>query len=383
VALLQLKRSKATLLRSVGDEVGSSSSERHRRDGGRAQHLPMRRALGPSAAALRAAAWHDVITARRLVELGMRETTVYARCRDGGPWQRLLPGIVLLHSGPATEQQRVVAALLHGGPDARLTGLEACRRHGVRRGPAPDGSLHVLNPHQRQVRNSGFVVVERTLRLPAAVLRGGIPLAPLPRALMDAVRRIRSERDVTELMADAVQRGLCTVAQLGTELTDSGRHGTATPRRVLTAIDARARSAAERDAQLVWRRTGLAEPWWNAAVHDAAGTLLGIADAWWDDVALAWEINSYEWHLRPADYAREQAKSARMAAAGVPVLPTLPSRLRHDRAAVAAELRSAYAHAAARPRPTVRAVKGALTPPTMRTPRPRLQQGGLTAAEQQ
>ena len=45
----------------------------------------MRRALGPSAAALRGAAWHEVITARRLVGLGMRETTVYARCRDGGP----------------------------------------------------------------------------------------------------------------------------------------------------------------------------------------------------------------------------------------------------------------------------------------------------------
>jgi hypothetical protein len=295
----------------------------------------------------------------------------------------LLPGIVLLHSGLATEQQRVVAALLHGGPDARLTGLEACRRHGVRRGPAPDGSLHILNPHERQVRNSGFVVVERTLRLPAAVLRGGIPLAPLPRALMDAVRRIRSERDVTELMADAVQRGLCTVAQLGTELADSGRHGTATP--PSGADGHRRRGPVRRRTR---RAARLAPDRARRAVVERRRArrrrhLLGIADAWWDDVALAWEINSYEWHLRPADYAREQAKSARMAAAGVPVLPTLPSRLRHDRAAVAAELRSAYAHAAARPRPTVRAVKGALTPPTMRTPRPRLQQGGLTAAEQQ
>ncbi len=360
-----------------------SSVVRVRDAGVRAQHLRMRRSLGPPTTDLRAAAWHGVITARRLVRLGVPETTVYARCRDGGPWQRLLPGIVLLHNGPATEQQRVVAALLHGGPEAQLTGLEACRRHGVRRGPGTDGTLHLLNPHVRQVRNSGFVVVERTLRLPEPVLRGGIPLTPLPRAVLDATRRIRSERDVTELVADAVQRGLCTVAQLGAELAEGGRRGSATPRRVLLAVGAGARSAAERDAQIVWRRTGLPEPWWNTALYDAAGGLLGIADAWWDDAALAWEINSYEWHLRPADYAREQAKSARMAAAGVPVLPTLPSRLRNDRAAVAAELRSAHAHAAVRPRPRVRAVPGALTPVALPDPRRPLQQGGFTAAELQ
>ena len=65
--------------------------------------------------------------------------TVARRCQDGGPWRRLLPGIVLLGSGPATRQQEITAALMYGGPEALVTGLEACRRHGVRRGPAPPG----------------------------------------------------------------------------------------------------------------------------------------------------------------------------------------------------------------------------------------------------
>jgi hypothetical protein len=102
----------------------------------------------------------------------------------------------------------------------------------------------------------------------------------------------------------------------------------------------------------------LPEPWWNARVHDAGGNLLGIADAWWDEVGLAWEINSFEWHLAPEDYAREQEKRARFAAAGVNVLPTLPRRLRTHGAQVLEELRKAYAASAARPRPAVRAQPG-------------------------
>lgn len=326
----------------------------------------MRRNPGsPATSEIRAAARHDVIAARTLVAIGVPESTVYERCRDGGPWQRLLPGIVLLNTGTPTPEQLVAAALLHAGPESMISGLEACRRHGVRRGPTPGRSLQLLVPHTRQVRNNSFVLVERSTRLPRPVVRGGVPLAPVARAVVDAARRLRSEREITELISDAVQRGLCTVAQLAAELAMCAPRGSATPRRVLRGVSAGARSAAERDAQKLWRRSGLPEPWWNAAVHDSGGRLLGIADAWWDDVALAWEINSYAWHLSPADYARETAKDARFTAAGVAVLPTLPTRLTRDGNAVLAELRGAHTHAASRPRPAVRAARpqqGGFTP---------------------
>ena len=132
------------------------------------------------------------------------ERTVYQRCLEGGPWQRVLPGIVLLFTGHPTVDQLVHAALLLCGPDAMVTGVEACRRHGLRRGPARRGDterskIHVLVPASRQVRSVEFVHVERTCRLPAPVLRDGIPLAPLVRACTDAARRIRSAAEVTEL----------------------------------------------------------------------------------------------------------------------------------------------------------------------------------------
>ncbi len=298
-----------------------------------------------------------VISARALVDLGVPERTVYDRCRDGGPWQRLAPGIVLLTTGPPSVDQRITAALLHGGPGSIVTGIHAARRHGVRRGPGPGPTIQILVPHTRQVRCTAWIEVERSERMPPAVVRDGLPLAPVPRAVVDAVRRMRDARDVTEMLADPVQRGLCTVAQLSAELAECNRRGSATPRRVLTAVSTGIRSAAERDAQRLWRRSGLPEPWWNAAVFDSRGTLLGIADAWFDEIAFAWEINSYMWHLNPEAYAREQEKTALFTAAGIPVLPTQPTRLHAAPDDVLRELCSAYQHAALRPRPPVRAVR--------------------------
>lgn len=311
----------------------------------------MRRGSEPDRAALWAASRGGVIAARVLVEMGLSESTVYRRCRDGGPWQRLAPGIVLLCTGEPTEDQLVTAALLHGGPRAVLTGLAACMRQGVRRGPSAGRKLQLLVPDDRQVRHTWFVRVDRTRNMPAAVRRGGVPLAPLPRALADGSRTLRDEREIAELFSDAVQRGLCTVAEIADELDANGQHGSATPRRVLRAVRDGIRSAAELDAQKLWARSGLPEPRWNVAVHDGSGRFLGVADAWWDDVALAWEINSIAWHLRPADYAREQARSARFAAAGVGVLPTVARRLRDDGPEVLRELKAAHRAAAGRPRP--------------------------------
>ena len=50
-------------------------------------------------------------------------------------------------------------------------------------------------------------------------------------------------------------------------------------------------------------------------MYDDRGRLLGIADAWFDEVALTWEINSYAWHLNPESYAREITRTADMTAA--------------------------------------------------------------------
>lgn len=312
--------------------------------------------------ALRAAFPHGVATARQLVACGVPERTVYNRCRDGGPWRRLLPGVILLHNGNPSRDQLVHAALLFGGPDALLTGIEACRRHGLRRGPArapasASEKVSILVPDTRQLRSVEFVDVSRTSRLPPPHLRGGVPMAPIVRACADAVRAMETASEITELLSDAVQRGLCTVAALRMELAEGSRRRTATPAAVLADLAAGVRSTAERDAKRLWARTGLPEPWWNASVFAPDGSLLGIVDCWLDDVAMAWEIESSEWHLSPADHDRTVERAAAFAAAGVAYTATKPRRVSREGPSVAATLKATYGHAAARRRPAVRATR--------------------------
>lgn len=303
-----------------------------------------------------------VATARQLVAAGIPERTVYNRCRDGGPWRRLLPGVVLLGNGEPTLDQLVRAALLFGGPSALLTGVEACRRHGLRRGPARPTAhrgltkIAILVPASRQLRSTGFVEVSRTSRMPPPDIRDGIPLAPIVRACADAVRSLESAAEITELMSDAVQRGLCTVAALAAELAEGSRRLTATPAEVLRDVADGVRSAAERDAKRLWARSGLPEPWWNAPVYAPDGTLLGKADCWLDDVAMAWEIESSQWHMSPADHDYTVERAATFVAAGVVYVASKPKKILRSGPEVLAMLRATYGQAAARPRPPVRAI---------------------------
>lgn len=293
----------------------------------------------------------------------MRERTVYRRCLDGGPWQNPLPGIVFLFSGRPTRRQLVLAAVLLGGAEAMVTGAEACRRHSLRRGPArlrdereTIDEVQLLVPDHRQLRSVEYVHVQRTKALPEPVVRSGIPLAPLPRACIDAARRLRTEGEIAELLSDAVQRRLCTVAELSRELEAGSRRHSALPRRVLRAVADGVRSAAEYAAKRMWPRTGLPSPMWNAKIYTEDGVFLGIADCWLDGVAMVWEIESTEWHVSPEDHDRTVERAARFTAAGAVYTASKPKKIRTDPAEVARILRATYAQAAARPRPPLRAV---------------------------
>lgn len=295
-----------------------------------------------------------VIRVQRLIRLGVPEATSYKRCQPGGPWRWLLPGIVLLSSGAPTRRQQVDAALLHCGPAAVVTGTEAVRRHGLVRVPA-DPLVHLLVPESRHIRSAGFALVERTIHMPEPVCRDGVPLAPLDRAVLDAARRWRKIDPVRALLSEAVQRGRCRPAELLAELNSGSSRGSALPRRVLAEIDSGVRSVAEAHGLRLWMASRLPKAMWNRPVFDSAGQFIAMPDAWCDEVALAWEIDSFEWHLDAKGYAKTIARNTRYAGAGIVVVQTLPSRIRDDPQGVIAELRAAYAAAKARPRPPVQA----------------------------
>ncbi|GAA4553761.1 hypothetical protein [Amycolatopsis samaneae] len=297
------------------------------------------------------------ITVARLEQLGVPPRTSYRRCAPGQPWRRLLPGVLLLSSAEPTRRQLVEAALLYAGPDAVVTGAESCRRQGMRT-LCDEERVHLLVPAGYKVGTVGSVVVERTTRMPEPVVRGELPLAPLGRAVLDECRRMRRTAPVAALLTEVVQRGKVSPSTLADELACGSSRGSAHPRSVLGKVLAGARSVAEVDAMRVWRLTGLPRPVWNVELRDSAGRYVAIPDAWCDEVGLAWEIDSLEFHYRREDYAATLERNARYAAAGVIVVQSLPGRLRTEPRRVAAELVAAYRAAAARQRPRVRVSAG-------------------------
>lgn len=287
-----------------------------------------------------------VVRTAELRANGVSGSAITVRCRPGGPWQRLLPGVLLLSSAAPSRRQRLRAALAYAGAGAAITGVDAASLDhdlGVR---ARD-EVHVLVPAAKRAATHGYVVVERTTRMPVLIERDGLSYAPVPRAVLDAARRERDAVRLRALLSGPVRRGLCSVAELRAELDAGNQHGSAAPRAALRAVSDGVLSLTAGLARRVARGTPLPAPRWNVPIRDVTGALIGVVDAWWDDVALAWNITS-----RPGPEPRH----ACLTAAGVVVLRTSPDRLRGAPDAVGQELVQAFHRAADRIRPPVHAL---------------------------
>jgi hypothetical protein len=305
-------------------------------------------------AAVSDAAPQRLILVRTLLALGVPSSTIAFRCRKvDGPWWHPLQGLVALVRGALTAYQRLVAALLVCGDSAQVTGLAACRLYGLDRVPDHD-QVHVLLPHDQRRRSEGFLLVERTTRLPPhPIVRDGIRCAPLARALVDAARRLMRIDEVRALLCEAVQRRMVTVAALRAELEAGSCRGAALVRQIVVELEDGIRSAAEGWLrELVGAMPELADMRWNVTLHLPNGTKV-IADGFLDGVALAIELNSFAHHADLATFDATMRRQAEMIAAGIVVVPVTPRELRDDPAAVRRKLRAAREQARLRPRPVI------------------------------
>ncbi|SED63990.1 hypothetical protein SAMN04490220_5065 [Rhodococcus jostii] len=314
---------------------------------------PMRRgtwAEDPSAIA--AVSRDGVIRAATLERLGVAKGTISSRCNDGGPWQRILPGVVLLHNGPPTTLQRNLAALEYGGPDALLSGHAALAAFGYTASASRNDVL-LLIPSSRHRRDWSYVKVERTWRMPEPVHRGLLRLAPPARSLLDAGRRTVQADSCRALLAGGIQRGDVTVDELARELAQGSDRGSRLPRAVLRDLSDDAHSVAEVHAQRLYATSGLPPMRHNVDVLSAAGLWIARPDGWLDDVAVAWEIDSLKYHFSPELHEATVRRRARMQREGIIVVTHLPRQIQTDPSTVLADLRAAYSLAASRPRPPV------------------------------
>jgi hypothetical protein len=290
----------------------------------------------------------DVISRQQALAAGLTKHALAHRIRLGGPWRGLLPGVYMAATGAPTTLQQEMAALLYAGPGSVITGSAALRSHHIR--TELTEFVDVLVPSPRQRRDTKFVRLHRTTRMPERIWEAGpVRYVPAPRAVADAVRALTSLRDVRAVVADAVQRDRCTITSLVAEHTAGPNKGSALFREALADVADGIRSAAEGDLRDLLARSGLPMPLFNPWLYDEHGNFVARPDAWWPKLGIAVEVDSREWHTSPEDHAKTLARGRRMARHQIVVLRFTPRQIRSQPAEVIKDIKAALDGAHGRP----------------------------------
>jgi hypothetical protein len=174
----------------------------------------------------------------------------------------------------------------------------------------------------------------------------GLPVAPVERAVVDALRRsVRaasapSLRETRALVCEAVQRRLTTPERLSAEVAAAPRNGTALLRRALADVTAGCWSAPECEIRDLARSSHLLP---DPIVNTPLPGLEDITpDGWWREARLAYEVDSAEHHRYGLSPEHTQRRHARTASAGWRVMPISPHRIRSDPHGLLREMEAAY-----------------------------------------
>jgi hypothetical protein len=290
-----------------------------------------------------------VINSAQTRECGIPKSTVSSWCKPGnGKWQRLLPGVYLTVTGKPTPDQRLMAALLYAGVRSAITGPAALRAYRLR-APGPD-IIDVLVPQATRRQSVGFVRVHRTRHLPRVRKAGVIRIAAPARAVADAAQVLPALDDVRAVVAEAIQKQTCSIAELGLELPKVGAGNSGRLRTALADVRAGSRSVAEIRFRERVEKSALPRPEYNVFLRHADGADIGEVDAWWADAGVSVEIDSQEYHFYRADWLRTDAKRSRLLSHGIFPHNIAPTRVDRDWDVVYAELKSSLERGRQRPR---------------------------------
>jgi very-short-patch-repair endonuclease len=293
-----------------------------------------------------------IVTSAQLRALGFTEDAVRWQLRKGR-WQRVLPKVVATFSGVLSRKQQIIAAALFGGPQTQIAGLTALELHGFKYAPR-DLRVHVLVPHSASRAVSRKVRVVRTTRLDPAAWANGILVVCSPaRAVVDALRGNTDPRVVRAVVAEAVQNAHTTIEQIGHELGRSVRNGTAILRDVVGEVTDGVRSAPEAELRALALRSRILPRFrWNPRLTTSDGVKLPTPDGYLEDVGIAVEVDSREFHLGADEWQRTLAHDNGLSAAGIVVLRFTPAEIRSEPNRVLGEIEQAY----------VRRLQGGLRP---------------------
>lgn len=304
-----------------------------------------------------------VITRRQALRYGDTRSSLQHKLRRGGPWQKILPGVYVTHTGTVTPEQREMAALLHAGPGAVVTGAAAVRRHNLT--CAGLGEIDVLVPSGNRTQSRGLVRVQHTYRMPdekTVYSTLGLRFAPLPRAVADAARWMKRYEDVQAVVSQALQQGgnRCTIEELIDELKAGPKAGSKWFRDALAEASEGVRSVAEADLKRAIVRSRMETPMYNPRLYliadDGTFTFLAQPDAWWQRACVAAEVDSLQYHFKANDYDKTLDRHNSMEAAGIQVLHFLPGNIKRNQDTIIATIAGTLQTAGQRVQPRIVAV---------------------------
>ena len=179
---------------------------------------------------------------------------------------------------------------------------------------------------------------------------GAIRFCHAARAVADSARLLTSLDDVKAVVAEAVQKQACSMAELGLELEEGPSQESARLRAALASVRAGTRSVAEDRFRERVMKSNLPAPRYNVFLRAGDGTDIGEVDAWWADAGVSVEIDSQEYHFYRSDWLKTDAKRSRLLKYGIFPHNIAPARGDHDWDAVCEELTASLEMGRKRPR---------------------------------
>lgn len=260
---------------------------------------------------------------------------------SSGRWQRPRRGVVVAHSGPLTDEEKLWAAILAAGRDAVLAGLTAACLDGLTGFGSP--AIHLVIPAARRVRTDlPGVVVHRSRVLGADDVHPARrpPRTRLTRSLLDAAAWSGSDNQARALLAAGVQQRLVRADQLMVAL---GRFPTLRRHALVVAtladIAGGAQALSELDFARLTRRFGLPAPDRQVMRCDGDGRRRWL-DAYWEEARLVVEVDGL-WHMEVTAWWADMRRDNDLTISGLRVLRFPAFAVRDQPGVVAAQIRSA------------------------------------------
>jgi hypothetical protein len=206
---------------------------------------------------------------------------------------------------------------------------------------APDlpltSMVKVLIPSTRRRNSAAFVLVSRTRRMPAPVEIEGCRLAPVARAAVDACLDTKDTELIRRIVIELVHSGLCSPAELRTELEANQTRRSARMRAVLVEFADGVRTGAEAQCRRRLARVAAPPPLWNRRILErSTGRVALLPGAVWPERGVALDLDSSPAGHPPAAARRRWMSSVLR----LTVAQVTPSEVRDRWDEVWAELRA-------------------------------------------